>query len=159
MRPIEVTTSISFVKLFKPLEFFRIECPHRFGQVSENLTISEINSFWLIIFKNPRKDVILIDIIMSSSTVFVQQHEIVEIRKCALDPSISIGKLRKLLDRIFDDLNSTINLIDKLDKRNESFFCVEANKFGITILKKNFNGIIHLTEFSEKDLLYVIQQD
>lgn len=41
----------------------------------------------------------------------------------------------------------------------KKLFGVKGNKFGSTVIHKDFDGVVHLTEFSDEDLVDLVQQD
>jgi len=93
---------IASKNIFESLQLLRILRAYRFGKISKDIRIIHINFLRAIIFQNPRKDVVLIQIVMSPTTIFVQQHDIVEIGKTSFYPLLSVVQLRKLFMWLFD---------------------------------------------------------
>ena len=74
-----MSSHISFVNIFELFQFFRVDSSHRLGEITINLTISKVDALLPEFFENPWENIVLVDIIVSSSTIFIEKHEIVKV--------------------------------------------------------------------------------
>jgi len=75
--------SKSFYSMWRP------KGSHAFGQISVYFRILKVNRVTFVVLKDPRKDWILSQIMITSTRSLIQKHEVLEIRYLPVHPSLS----------------------------------------------------------------------
>lgn len=96
---------------------------------------------------------------MGPAAVFVKKHEVIKVGDGSLGPFISKFSLLEFLDWIPNYFDSVVEMIELFKEMTEELFGIESNKFGGTIVHKYLDGVVHLTEFSRKNLIDFVQQN
>lgn len=153
-------TSLTLSKCFSESgQFSRVLSSHGFGEVSKHRGVTEIDFGRVIISQHPREDVVLVKVIKSPTTIFVELHDILKIRKTTFNPLLGETKLCELLGRLPEYLERFVHVLEVVDEEVEVPAIVEEDEPGRPVVHEDFDGVDDLGKFAVEYFLDLAEGD